>query len=104
MVYSTDLMKRLYATADPAEAAILRSLLAEAGIESTLDKEDGAIHVGNEDAPKAAEVLAAHFEKQDPRDAGASEESALVKTRVRRSGSLTRVLAFTVVLLPAAAM
>jgi hypothetical protein len=104
MVYSGETMKRLYATADPTEAAILRSILREAGIESTLDEEDGAIHVGNEDAPKAAEILAAHFEKQDPRDTGAAEESSLVKTRVRRSGSLTRVLAITVVLLPAATL
>jgi len=64
MVYSTDLMKRLYGTTDPAEAAILRALLRDAGIESTLD-EDGGIHVSNENAAAGAEALAAHFERQE---------------------------------------
>jgi hypothetical protein len=69
MVYSGDTMKRLYGTTDATEAETLRALLKEAGIDSTFDPEGLGIHVRDEDAPKAAEVLAAHFEKQDPREA-----------------------------------
>ena len=87
MVYSTDLMKRLYGTTDPAEAAILRALLRNAGIESTLD-EDGGIHVSNEHAAAGAEALAGHFERQEGGPAApATEETPAPK------GWLARLLA-----------
>ena len=47
-----------------SEAEILRTLLRDAGIESTLD-EDGGIHVSSEHAAAGAEALAAHFERQE---------------------------------------
>jgi hypothetical protein len=74
MVYSGHTMKRLYGTTDPAEAEAIRALLKDAGIESTFDPEGLGIHVRDEDAPKAAEVLAAHFEKQDPRETPPPEQ------------------------------
>ena len=82
MIDSSRTMKRLYGTTDPIEAEVLRALLRDAGIESALDNEGGAayavglptsisplgIHVSDEDAAAAAEVLARHFEKKDAED------------------------------------
>ena len=80
-------MKRLYGTTDPAEAQILRTLLRDAGIESTLD-EDGGIHVSSEQAAAGAEALAAHFERQEGgRSAPAPEETPA------RQGLLARLFA-----------
>ena len=111
MVYSGEKMKRLYATTDPTEAEILRALLRDAGIESTLDNEGGAayavglptgavplgINVGDQDAASAAEVLAAHFEKQtvmedDPEAPPplSPEESAQFEEKVRRDSARMR--------------
>ncbi|MBV8879843.1 MAG: DUF2007 domain-containing protein [Planctomycetaceae bacterium] len=117
-------MKRLYATTDPAEAAILRALLRDAGIESRLDNEGGAdyaiglptsvaplgIDVGDEDAPAAAEILAAHFEKQplpgdDDPDAPAPlspEETATFEAKVLRGRSKGRFWLAFFLLLPLA--
>ena len=104
-------MKRLYATTDPTEAEILRALLRDAGIESTLDNEGGAayavglptgavplgINVIDADAAAAAEVLAAHFEKQtvmedDPEAPPplTPEESAQFEEKVRRDSAKMR--------------
>lgn len=70
-------MKRVYATLDPVEAEVLRALLRDAGIESAIDSQGGAafvvglpssplgIHVSDEDAASAAEILGRHFEKKD---------------------------------------
>jgi hypothetical protein len=98
-------MKRLYATTDPAEAQILRALLRDAGIETSLDNEGGAdyaiglptsvaplgLNVSDEDAAAAAEILAAHFEKlplpmeDDPEapEPLSLEESASFEAKVR---------------------
>ena len=77
-------MKRLYGTTDPAEAEILRALLRDAGIESTLD-EDGGIHVSNEHAAAGAEALAAHFERQEGGpSAPASEDKPARKSWLAR--------------------
>ena len=94
MVYSVDRMKRLYGTSDPAEAESLCSVLRQAGIESTFDREGLGIHVSDEDAPKAAEILAAHFEKQDPRETPSPPIN-------ERSKPMPRGLGLAVVLLPA---
>jgi hypothetical protein len=104
-------MKRLYATTDPTEAEILRALLRDAGIESTLDNEGGAayavglptgavplgITVADGDAAAGAEVLAAHFEKQtvmedDPEapPPPTPEESARFEEKVRRDSAKMR--------------
>ena len=100
-------MKRLYATTDLTEAELLRALLRDQGIESSLDNEGGAayavgmptsavpvgINVRDEDAPAAAEALARHFEKQDSREMEPDpeapppltpEESAAFDARVHR--------------------
>jgi hypothetical protein len=72
-------MKRLYATADLTEAELLRALLRDQGIESSLDNTGGdvlavglptaaapiGINVSDEHAPAAEEALARHFEKKD---------------------------------------
>lgn len=67
-------MKRVYATVDPVEAEVLCALLRDAGIEPAMDDATmpllntpaaRAIHVRDEDAAAAAEVLARHFEKND---------------------------------------
>lgn len=82
-------MKRLYGTTDPIEAELLRALLRDAGIESTLDNQNGAayaiglptsvsplgIDVSDEDAPAAADVLARHFEKRQAEDLEADPEA-----------------------------
>jgi len=74
-------MKRVYATVDRVEAEVLCALLRDAGIEPALD--DSAvglapapvgIHVRDEDAASAAEVLARHFEK-DAKDSEADPEA-----------------------------
>jgi hypothetical protein len=104
-------MKRLYATTDPAEAEILRALLRDAGIESTLDNEGAAayavglptgavplgINVVDGDAAAAAEVLAAHFQGQtvmedDPEAPPPipPEESARFEEKVRRDSARMR--------------
>lgn len=66
-------MKRLYGTADPAEAEAIRILLRDLGIDATLERAEGegpiSINVRDEDAGIAAEALAEHFERQDPRGA-----------------------------------
>lgn len=118
-------MKRLYATTDLAEAQILRALLRDAGIESSLDNEAGAafaiglptsaaplgINVSDEDAAAAAEVLAAHFEKQtvmedDPEAPPplTPEESAAFDEKVRRGRPRRRWwMALLLLLFPGAA-
>ena len=117
-------MKRLYATTDPTEAKILRALLRDAGIETTIDNEGGAdyigglpisavplgINVGEEDAAAAAEILAAHFEKHpfpmddDPEapEPLSAEESASFEAKVRESKPRGRFWLAFVLLLPTA--
>lgn len=118
-------MKRLYATTDPAEAELLRALLRDAGIESTLDNEYGApyaiglptaavplgINVGDSDAAQAAEILAGHFEKTEPADLvpdpdapppPSTEESAAFEERVHRNSAKWRFRLALVYLLPGA--
>lgn len=80
-------MKRLYATTDPAEAAALRALLRDAGIESTLDP-DGGILVSNENAAAGAEALAAHFERLEGGPSATPPEE-----KPARKGWLARLLA-----------
>jgi len=100
-------VKRLYATTDLVEAEVLRALLRDQGIESTLDNEGAAafavgvpsaaapigINVSDEDAPAAAEALARHFEKTDAADTEPDpdapppltpEESAAFEAKVKR--------------------
>ncbi len=117
-------MKRLYATTDPTEAEILRALLRDAGIETTLDNAGGAdfvgglpisavplgINVGDEDAAAAVEILAAHFEKHplptddDPEapEPLSVEESASFEAKVRQSKPRGRFWLAFVLLLPTA--
>ena len=80
-------MKRLYATTDPHEAELLRKLLRDQGIESTLEN-DGGIHVKDEDAPSAAEALAGHFEKQEAHSEAppplTPEEDAAFEAKAKR--------------------
>jgi len=100
-------MKRLYATTDLTEAELLRALLRDQGIESSLDNSHGAafavglptaavpigINVRDEDAPAAAEALARHFEKKDAEEMEPDpeapppltpEESAAFEAKVKR--------------------
>lgn len=117
-------MKRLYSTTDPTEAEILRAMLRDAGIESTLDNEGGAdyaigmpisvsplgIHVSDEDAATGAEILAAHFEKkplatEDDPDAPPEmslDESAVFEAKVRDGRSKGRFWLAFFLLLPTA--
>jgi hypothetical protein len=117
-------MKRLYATTDPTEAEILRALLRDAGIETTIDNEGGAdyigglpisavplgINAGDEDAAAAAEILAAHFEKHplpmddDPEapEPLSAEESASFEAKVRGRKPRGRFWLAFVLLLPMA--
>lgn len=73
-------MKRLYATTDPTEAELLRALLRDAGID-----------VADQDAPAAAELLAAHFEKQDAGEAGPKPAGPL-EDAPRQGGWLARLM------------
>ena len=85
-------VKRLYATTDLTEAELLRALLRDQGIESTLGHEGGgvafgiptdeasiAINVRDEDAPAAAEALARHFEKTATEDMEADPEAPAIQ-------------------------
>lgn len=115
-------MKRLYATTDPAEAEILRALLRDAGIESALDNEHGAvfaiglptsispigINVSDEDAAAASEILAAHFAKHplpmddDPEapEPPSLDETATFEAKVRSGKSRGRFWLAFFLLLP----
>jgi hypothetical protein len=118
-------MKRLYATTDAVEVEVLRALLRDRGIESSLDNEGGAtlalglptgavplgINVADEDAAAAAEALAGHFEKQQAADTEddpeapaplSSEESEAFERRVRRGRPRLRFWLAFFWLLPAA--
>jgi hypothetical protein len=117
-------VKRLYATTDLAEAEILRALLRDEGIESTLDNEGGAalavglpsaavpigINVSDADAPAAAEALARHFEKKDAEDMEADpeapppltpEESASFQAKAGRRSFSRRFLILLFFFMPA---
>ena len=69
-------MKRLYGTTDPAEAEAILVLLRDRGIAPILDRGEGpgpiSIDIRDEDAAPAAEALAQHFERLDPRPPGQS--------------------------------
>lgn len=116
-------MKRLYATTDLTEAQVLRALLRDQGIESTLDNEGGAayaigmptaavpigINVRDEDAPAAAEAMARHFEKKDAEDMESDpeappplppEESAAFEEKVRKQAVRNRFLLLLIFFLP----
>jgi hypothetical protein len=115
-------MKRLYATTDPTEAQVLRALLRDAGIETTIDNEGGAdyaiglptsisplgLNVSDEDAAAAAEILAAHFEKHplpmddDPEapEPLSAKESAAFEAKVRERKPRGRFWLAFVLLLP----
>jgi hypothetical protein len=100
-------MKRLYATTDEIEAEVLRALLRDGGIESTLD-DDGGIDVRDEDAPAAVEILAAHFEKQDVGEVDpdappplSPEESAVFEEGIQRKRFRARLWMASFYLLPA---
>ena len=116
-------MKRLYATTDLTEAELLRALLRDQGIESSLDNSAGAalaiglptpavpigINVSDEDAPAAAEALARHFEKKDAEEMEPDpeappplmpEESAAFEVKVRRRVYWKRLLLLMVFFWP----
>jgi hypothetical protein len=99
-------MKSVYTTTDPIEAEVLRALLRDAGIESTLENGGGAdfaigmstsavplgIGVVDEDAQEASDILARHFGRRAPEGPAdpeapeplSEEESAAFEEKVRR--------------------
>jgi len=118
-------MKRLYGTTDPIEAELLRALLRDAGIESTLDNQNGAayaiglptsistlgINIKDEDAEAAVDILARHFEKKQAEDLEddpdappplSDEESARFEEQVRRGAPRRRFYLAFFYLLPGA--
>jgi hypothetical protein len=117
-------MKRLYATTDLTEAELLRALLRDQGIESSLDNTGGAalavglptaavpigINVSDEDAPAAVEALARHFEKENAEEMEADpdapppltpEESARFEAKVKRVRFWRRFFLLLVFFFPA---